>query len=473
MKIPFLTFFARAARPAIANAYEAAQSTETRPQVKTGAPDDAAAKLPQWTHQQLVENCRYAADNFGVAKEVVSSMQIYAIGDGLRAQPRSGSVEWNEQAQKKWRAFERRADVSGKFSLRQLCLFASRALDTDGEIFFIKTFNELGAPCLQVMETHRLSYKTDSNAGIVDGIQWDATGAPKTYFFKSSDGETLAIDAGKVIRVANIQRASETRCAPALQHAICHLKDAFTLLEMEKKNAAAQANFAIQLTTPRPETAEQEIDAFGAVYSQAPETTTPRVSEISKLDGGKMLKVPEGMKLDILESKRPSQAFIGFYEALQRDSTLGVSSYEIAVDASKIGGASVRLQTAKMERRVSARQQDIIEQFLVPAWLFVIGNAIKNNELPVQPGWNEVEFSTPRRLTVDAGRESAALINEVRTGTRPIEDLFDAMGYGDWEEETRRRAQLIKKTKDIAEEFGVEPTSLAPLLFSNTSTAKQ
>lgn len=473
MKIPFLSFFSRKtpARPMITNGYEAARVTETRPRVKSGPPADAADKLPEWTHKDLVENCRYAADNFGVAKEIITSMQIYAIGDGMRAQPRSKSPEWNDAAREAWKTFERNADLAGN-SLRRLLYFASRAFDTDGEIYFLKTTESaFKLPKVKVLETHRLSYKTDAAHHIFDGIEYDSDGRAVAYHFTVDDKKTERVPADSVIRFANIQRPSETRAAPAIQHAIPHLKDAFLLLEMEKKCAAAQTNFAYALTTPTPETAEQDIDAFGAVQAEmseknSPETEPPPVvSEVSKLDGGKMLKIREGVKLDILESKRPSQAFLGFHEALQRDATLGVSSFEIAVDASKIGGASVRLQTAKMERRISARQQDLIEQVLIPLWKFVIITEIQNGKLKHDDNWQDVEFSTPRRLTVDAGRESAALINEVKAGTRPIEDLFDAMGFGDWEEETRRRAQLIKKTQEIADEYGVEASALAPLLF--------
>lgn len=471
MKIPFLTFFSRktASRPVAQNGYEAVRVTETRPRVKSGPPADAAEKLPEWTHKSLVENCRYAADNFGVAKEIITSMQIYAIGDGMRAQPRSKSPEWNDAAREAWKTFERNADIAGN-SLRQLLYFASRAFDTDGEIYFIKTHETpFKLPKVKVLETHRLSYHTDAARHIFDGIEFDADGRAVAYHFLTGENQTERIPAEFVIRFANVQRPSETRAAPAIQHAIPHLKDAFLLLEMEKKCAAAQTNFAYTLTTPRPETAEEELDAFGAATGGAhTNAADARVSEVSKLDGGKMLKVPEGMKLDVLESRRPSQAFLGFHEALQRDATLGVSSFEIAVDASKIGGASVRLQTAKMERRVSARQQDIIEQLLIPLWKFVIITEISNGKLPLNPDWAEVEFSTPRRLTVDAGRESAALINEVKAGTRPIEDLFDAMGFGDWEEETRRRAQLIKKTQEIATEYGVPAQALAPLLFEQS-----
>lgn len=479
MRIPFLSFLTKSRRPIEPTGYESVKPSTTHPRLKT-LPSDAATKAPEWTHKQLVEVCRTAADNYGVAKEIVTAMQIYAIGDGLRAQPRTENAAWNERAREIWRRFERRADISGKFNLRQLCMFVSRALDTDGEIFFVKT-KFAGTPRLQVLETHRLSYKNDASRRIVDGIKWSETGAPIAYFFINDGAEETEIPASDVIRVGNFQRPSETRCIPNLQHAYSNLSDAAYLLKMEKRNAAAQANFAYALTTPNPETAEEDMDAFHAATAgnatPAAGNATPddgnaeRVSEVSKLDGGKMLKIPEGMKLDVLESKRPSQTFLGFHEALMRDSTLGVSSYEIAVDSSKIGGASVRLQTAKMERRISARQQDIIEQFLVPAWRYVIGVAIATEELPAQKEWTEVEFSTPRRLTVDAGRESAALLNEVREGTRPLEDLFDAMGYGDWEEETRRRAQLIAKTREIAKEFGVPAESLAPLLFAGTKGA--
>lgn len=66
---------------------------------------------------------------------------------------------------------------------------------------------------------------------------------------------------------------------------------------------------------------------------------------------------------------------------------------------------------------------------------------------------------------MDAGRESAALLAEVKAGIRPIEDVFDAMGFGDCEAETLRRAQLMKRASEIAAEHGVSAEKLIPALF--------
>lgn len=484
--IPFLSFFFRRGpkgaapgfRPVTGRAYAAVEPDPLRPPLRTGLPDEAAAKLPEWTHKQLVEHCRYAADNFGVAKEIITSMQIYAIGSGLRAQARTRNEAWNAAARERWRIFERRADYSGKFSLRALCFFAVRALYTDGEIFFVKRHDAAGAPRLQILETHRLSYKTDPAANCFDGIEFDADGAPLAYWFTAdASGTPERVPAEYVLAFRACARPSETRSAPMLQHAVPNLTDAATLLRLEKRSAAAQANFALALTTPSPETAEREINAFGAANGEFdPSRPFPSagtggnaaegpISEISKLDGGKMIKLPEGTRLDVLESKRPSQAFAGLYASLLRQATLGVSSYDVAVDASAIGGATVRLQVAKMERRVSALQDELIEQFLEPCWRFVIGSEIAAGTLPAEENWTDVEFSTPRRLTVDAGRESAALLAEVKAGIRPIEDVFDAMGFGDCEAETLRRAQLMKRAAEIAAEHGVAPEKLIPALF--------
>lgn len=467
MKIPFFSFFSGKSGRAVGNprAFDAAQRTKSQRKISAGRLRDAAADLPSWTRTEILEKTRFCMNNFGVAKELVGSTAIYAVGDGIYPQPRSRDAAFNDAAAATWKRFARRAELSG-LSFRKLQELVSRALDTDGEIFAVKTELD-GRPALQLLETHRLSMHSDAENGVTDGIRFDALGRPQSYFFTGA-GEGAApieIPAADVIRVANVERISFTRALPTMQHAVIHLLDASQILKMEKENVKVAEQTAMTLSSDTAEAEELEPTFFSEKPSEEETKFIPRP------DGGNILELPAGKRLSIVESNRPSPTFNGFMKELLRDSALGIMPYEVAVDASEIGGASIRLQTAKTDRRISARQQDLIEQFLTPVWLFVIGWSISHGELPAAEDWFEVEWSTPRRITVDAGREAAQMREDVKAGLLPIEDFYSAMGYGTFEDELERRAQLMRRAKELAGKYGVAVEQLVPALFSGAAPA--
>jgi capsid protein len=97
-------------------------------------------------------------------------------------------------------------------------------------------------------------------------------------------------------------------------------------------------------------------------------------------------------------------------------------------------------------------------RFLTPLWGYVIGNAISRGELPPNDEWNKVNWVTPRRVTVDAGREASANQKDIAMGLKTLSDHFAEQGM-DPREEIRRRASDAKLLKDTAAEFGV-PVSM-------------
>ena len=141
-------------------------------------------------------------------------------------------------------------------------------------------------------------------------------------------------------------------------------------------------------------------------------------------------------------------------EHLRRDSALGVLPFEFAADSSKVGGAGVRLVVAKADRRFSYRQLILIQRLIRPVWAYVIGDAITRGELPAQPGWHRITCTTPRRITVDAGREAQQNRADVETGLKTLTDHFSELG-ADFGDEIERRAQDARLIMDTAQKYGV------------------
>ena len=199
-----------------------------------------------------------------------------------------------------------------------------------------------------------------------------------------------------------------------------------------------------------------EIDDTGDFVVQtegvADEGSDPQ--QVQKIVGGKVVSIKTNESLESYQSNRPSPVFTGFLEHLKRDSSAGILPYEFVIDSAKIGGAGVRLVVAKADRRFSYRKLILIQRFLKPTWGYVIGDAIDRGELEPVKQWNRVRFVTPRRITVDAGREAQQNRADVETGLKTLEEHFAELGQ-DFDEQLEIRAQNAKRIIDAAAKYGV------------------
>ena len=74
--------------------------------------------------------------------------------------------------------------------------------------------------------------------------------------------------------------------------------------------------------------------------------------------------------------------------------------------------------------------------------------------LPDNPEWNCVQWTTPRRVTVDAGREAAQNRADIEVGLKTRTENYQEQGQ-DFLVQTRLRAAEMRATIDIAKEFDV------------------
>jgi capsid protein len=173
-------------------------------------------------------------------------------------------------------------------------------------------------------------------------------------------------------------------------------------------------------------------------------------ANVASTMGGKLIALEPGEDMTSFQSNRPNATFNGFISALERDISMGVLPYEFVSDPSKIGGASVRLITAKAARVFGKYQNVLIEEFCVPTWGYIIGQAIASGELPDDPKWNEVSWTTPKSVTVDAGRDAANDRNDVEMGLLSMSELYAQRGL-DFRTEMDKRANdmafIIEKAK--------------------------
>lgn len=429
--------------------YESANYSPRRGRVPGAFPRDAKLDLTPGTRRELVRRSRYLHKNSGFVRELTGSMAIYATGDGIKPQALSGDTAWNKAAEEYFARWAARCEITNRFCFAECQALVCRGMDVDGEYFVHKTRNTDGLPRLQLIESHRIG---DADGGDTeDGIGFDAYGAPAFYRALLDDGGSRDIAANLMLHVFEPESVSAVRQAPTLQHSINHILDEIELLALEKHAVKDNADVSRVLKTER---GELEEDGDFSLGKPATNDQPSEPAALQKIVGGKLVALKPGESLDSFQPNRPSPTFTGFLEHLRRDSALGHIPFEFAADSSKVGGAGVRLIVAKADRRFSYRQLILIERFLKPVWFFVIGDAIATRQLPEVEDWTKVAFTTPRRVTVDAGREAQQNRADIELGIKSWEEHFAEQGM-DFNEEMEIRAQNARALLDLAKKYDV------------------
>jgi len=280
-----------------------------------------------------------------------------------------------------------------------------------------------------------------------DGIQFGPFGEYIAVNVYRSDGSSRQILAQSMMMIVDQEYASGARGVPLLQHSINSIQDEMEILALEKQ--AVKDNGDVTRVIKK-QGGTIDSDMAGELGA----TNGSSYANVAATMGGKLIALEPGEDMTSFQSNRPNATFTGFLAALERDISQGVLPYEFVGDSSRLGGATVRLVTAKAGRVFNKYAQVLIEQFCVPTWGYIIGQAIASGELPDDPHWNRVSWTTPKSVTVDAGRESASDRADLEMGRLSFSEDFGLRGL-DFKTELEKRAADIAHIKATAEKHGI------------------
>jgi lambda family phage portal protein len=462
---PALKKQANATGPGIFSNFESAKFSNKRSWIWSSWPQDFKKTMTVFDRMETTRKMRWLELNAGLIRQVIADMATYSVGSGIKMQAQSGSEPWDEQAEKyfnKWAS--RSCDITGRYSFFELQHICCRLMDRDGECFIIKTKGADGRPKLQVIESHRVGNPGNDGApppGMVDGIFFGPYGAPQYYNVIRSDGSSRRVPANAVMHLYEPELASGARAYSPLQHSINNLVDMLEILSLEKEAVKTNSDLVRTITRENAQFdgTQSDFEAFGMRPQDYGENGLADPREASTFIGGKTLALAPGEKLESFESNRPNSTFNGFIEHLMRDSLAGVLPFEFVHDATKAGGATMRFIVAKADRKFQHRQNVLMQRFLTPVWGYIIGNAIKNGEIPSIDSWMQVSSTTPRRVTVDAGRDAQQTRLDIETGIKTITQ-FHLENGDDPREQMRANAAEKAYIKELAEEFEIQPSAI-------------
>jgi capsid protein len=425
------------------------------------APGDLRQDLTPWNRMAMIRKCRWAERNSGLFKQILNDMVLYSVGDGIKAQSHASTPEMQERYEAYFAEKGKRIDITNRFSFYNCQAILLRGMIRDGDSFAAKVRNATGDAKLQLMEAHRIGDPLEETVvipGIHDGIVYGPYGEYTAVNVYKSDGSNRQILAQSMMHVVDHEYASGARGVPLMQSSILSIQDSMEILALEKQACKDNGDVVRTISKNGGVLDQDTANELGAL-------NTPSYTSIANTMGGKLLVLDQGESLNSFQSNRPNSTFVGFLQALERDIAQGVLPYEFVGDSSKLGGATVRLVTAKAGRVFAKYQTIVIEQFCVPTWGYIIGQGIAAGDIPDDPKWTEVSWTTPKSVTVDAGREAANDRADVEMGLLSMSELYAQRGL-DFRTEMNKRAADMVHIQDLAKQYGIP----FELLFRPTNT---
>jgi len=437
----------------------------TRAQLFAPVAQDQRKDLSPRDRVEMMRRTRWGDRNSSMVRQILSDITQYTIGDGIRPQSHCKNAKLYEQYFHDW---SQKCDITNRFSFAQAQAILLRSACRDGDSFAIKVFDASGQPKLQLVEAHRVGNPVQPEKdipGCYDGMIFGPYGELTGFVVYRSDGTSRIVPANSMMQIVDMEYASGARGNTIFVSSWNSLQDEMEIIALEKIGVKASSDISLVINKKEGVIDENMAFELGAL------PPSHGLGNMATQMGGKILALDFGESVTSVQSNRPSPTFSGFLRSLHQDVSRGILPYSFIVDPSGNTGPGLRLDIAKADRTFQKWQNLIISQFCQNTWGFVIGHGIANGDLPDDPEWNKVSWTTPKRVTVDAGREAANDRADMELGLISASELYAQRGL-DFRSEMAKRAEDMAFIINLAKSSGIpvemlyKPTNIQPGTFA-------
>jgi len=429
-----------------------------RPQeVRTTNTISKEINMSDWL--QLLSDSRKLYCNLGPVTGAIDDKATYSVGRAWNPKFTGDDQEWGHEAEEWLRdQWYPMADArGGMFDFKTDLFLSSVCTDRDGEIYIYLTSSPDGWPQIQLVPAHMVGMRDDKDGRIqegpyrglqmIQGVVVNDMGRAVAYNVLGEKPEQDKIySARDLIQIFDPRWPDQVRGLPVFTHALLDLKDLRTVQGYEKTAAMLMAS--VGLIEYNEEGAPDPGDPMNLLtksLTQEPGALPSVVTQDFSGGTAHFFRSNSGSKLEGLKNDRPGLAVSEFMDRLIRNACVGAGwPYELTWDASKLGGANVRLLIAKAMRAVEDRQ-DLLRPVARRVVGYAVAKAIKEGLLKPNAEWYKWNFTLPARMTADYGRDSNADREDYLAG---ITNLSDILG-----EEGRDIDQHIRERKEENEKL--------------------
>ena len=364
---------------------------------------DTKQLIPTGTHQQLVSAGRWLFGNFAPVRGALLEQCTYSVQPFI-PQYVGKDLDWGVQAESWLNDWHKIMDIQGRCDFEEFLYLSLLSVKRDGDVGVMMTSTSGGYPAVQLIPAHRIAsrvQKPNEHNGVVTNKQ----GRAVAYMV---DGE---------------------RKVSARDMALCFF----------------------------PEWSDQGrgITPLSSVTGDLQD-----VKELREYEGGaiRYFRAGSGSKIEVMDRNRPSQNSQAFENVILRSAFQALEwPFDLSLDPTKIGGAVVRLVTAKAQRTVEKNQR-LVRKIARRIDGYALAKAMKLGLLPQPKGgdWYSWHYQGPRKISVDGGRDAGAAREDYKLGLTTLQELYADRGLH-WEDEVEKRISEQRFMLDLAEKYGIDP----------------
>ncbi len=348
--------------------------------------------------------------------------------------------------------------MGNNYTFQTLLYLSSLALDIDGDTGLFFTTSRNGYPLVGLIPSHRIGQRNKMEKivkngrfmgyRIIDGVIVNDNGRNIGYRIL---GETEEDDYDISVQNFNLlfepEWADQYRGISRLAKSLTDWADQQDINEFLKRGIKLASSVGLLSHTEQGDAVSAGANIVGMEEDGFVSGGTDNGVSIESIRGGEILYMKAGLneKIEGLKDERPSPNTEAFIERIQRRAMYSIGWCQEMLDASKIGGASVRLVQDLVRKSIASRQATldrrakiIVNYALAKA--MNLGIISQNND-----DWYKWSFTKGGVISVDNGHEADADRQGYVMGLSTMSEISAKKGR-DWYE---IREQQFQETEDL------------------------
>lgn len=452
-----------------AAAFEAAEHSNNRSLIWLNTIDPRREVTPR-TRAELLKKARWLYNNVPEVTYIIEHIAQRAIGLGIVPKARTTDTAWNRIAE---RHFEDRAcgeawafDASDSVNFYSAQSLIVRQVAIDGDVFAQKLVTGTDGARFRFIGGEAVGNTANSPDYAVDGLILDRFGAPTSYRVITDRAKAGYVDvpANDMMHIRHVRRIGQPRGVSWLHSAIIPAQDKSETKSYVKGAFKAGSQIGYSITSN--EAVRIGLGAGKITNAEGEEITTDNL-----YNGTLIPRLKPGETIQSFKNEIPGPAF----EPLMRDYTSDIARAigvppEALMLLVGLAGTETRALLEVAQNFLDRIQQMVIDQFCFPAWKYWVWQEVQAGRLPY-PGndWWRVEWVTPRKITVDNGRDGRLYAQLLDSGYLSWERYCNMHGLDSEAEEddiieafVRRKAKCEALGLDVSQVFPNQktPTSI-------------
>ena len=455
--------------------YHLQQWTEDRP---TRAPRSQLAReaIPYQVRRRMLDWARKMEQEDPLFNRFLDLCEQYVIGPtGLRILSASSDARYRQAANAEFESWQPFCDVASLFSFGRRQSLIEREISVAGEVFILKTFGSTGRPRIQLFPSEAIEtpMALQGEKDIFDGVRLEKNGRPISYFVITGPGpkDFDEIETERMLHLYDPSLIGQVRGLTIIYPVLKHMVDRGQLQDLEMLAAKDHSRMSRVIKT-----ASGQLSVTGQIRARVPQSTQNNSGQsvqqtaseyYEKVLGAETKVLRNGDSMELLQSNRPSVAVQAFWDHIQAMEGAGMGlPIEIMVMRSlqgTMGRGAFDMANDFFRCRSAARAEDFSRIFR-----FVVQSS--TNLRKIQPlDWWKTDYTPPKAINVDVGRNSAADVAMWQAGLKSLKQLVGPHGMTP-EEFLEERARDFELARDTEQRHGLPPGSIFPLTTGEQQT---